>query len=503
MIADITSALGLMLTWEGILWICIGYSFGGVLGAIPGLTGIVGIALLLPITYYLPPWVAIAMLLAIAKGSSFGAAIPAVLLNTPGTPSAAAVCIDGYPMARKGQAEKALKVILYAGLIGDIFSDLVLIMMAGVLASIALTFGPAEYASMIVFALTVVGAVAAGSMVKGAIGAALGMLLAVVGMDMISGVYRLTFGVIELGEGIGLIPMLIGFLAMSEIFLQVEDVLVNRGLNHPQVELRSLSKKSEDRKLSAQDWRRIARPIAIGSFIGTIIGALPGLGQSIAGFVSYGEARRFSRFPECFGKGSIEGVAAPEAGAAAVNGSNMIPLLALGIPGDVMAAILLGALMIQGLAPGPLLFEEHRVSIFAVYAGLMLANLVHWPIGLAFIHAAKHLTRISLRHMLPLVIVVSVAGVYALNNSMFDILVLVICGIVGALLRKGGVAPVTIVIGFILGPLLENSGRQALLLSQGNFMTFLERPISVFFLILTALSIATSFIRMRRARRGD
>ncbi|MBI4182930.1 MAG: tripartite tricarboxylate transporter permease [Proteobacteria bacterium] len=498
MIHDIAQAVALVLTWQAVLWITLGYSFGSLLGAIPGLTGIVGIALLLPLSYYLPPWVAIPMLMAISKGSSFGCNIPAILINTPGTPAAAATCLDGHQLALQGRSGKALKANLYAGLIGDTFSDIVLIFSAGLLARVALKFGPAEYASLMVFALTVVGAVSTGAVIKGVMGAALGVLLGVVGMDMITGVSRLTFGVIELGDGIAMIPLMIGLLALSEIFLHAEKLLASRDADQGRVATVPPPRHPDDSRITRDEVPRFARATAIGALIGTVVGALPGIGQSVAAFVGYGEARRFSPNPEAFGRGSIEGVAAPEAAASAVNGANLIPLLALGIPGDVVAAVLLGALMIQGLAPGPLLFEQHRVTVFALYAGMMITNLIHWPVGLVFIRASNLVSRIRLAHMMPVVFILCVAGTFALGNSVFDVYVMIIAGVGGAVLRKGGFAPVTVVIGFILGPLLENSARQALLLSQGSFLTFITRPISLFFLVLTAASIVGSFLYARQ-----
>lgn len=503
MFGDIGSAVGLVLTWQAILWITIGYSLGSILGAIPGLTGIIGIALLLPVSFYLPAWVAIPMLVAIGKGSSFGSSIPAILLNTPGTPAAAATCFDGHPMALQGKGMKALKINLTAGLVGDFFSDIVLILSAGLLAMVALRFGPAEYAAIMIFSLTVVGAVSAGAVLKGMIGAALGVILGMVGTDMITGVQRLDFGMLELSGGINMIPLMIGLLPLAEIFIQAERLLLERKSGVIQHQRLPKPKHPDDSRITREDWPLVAKATVIGSVIGTAIGALPGIGQSVAAFVSYGEARRFSSRKSDFGKGAVEGVAAPEAAASAVNGANMIPLLALGIPGDVIAAVLLGALMIQGLAPGPLLFEEHRITVFAIFAGMILTNFIHWPLGLLFIKMSGVITRIRIGHLLPVIFVLCVAGTFALNNSAFDIIVLIVSGIAGAVLRKVGVPPVTIVIGFILGPILENSIRQALLLSQGSYMIFITRPIPLGFLALTFLAVILNILQARRARRDS
>jgi putative tricarboxylic transport membrane protein len=500
MLGDIGTAISMISTWQALLWITIGYSLGAFLGAIPGLTGIIGITLLLPVSFYLPPWVAIPMLVAIGKGSSFGCNIPAILLNTPGTPAAAATCIDGHKLALQGKSVKALKINLFSGLIGDLFSDIVLILSAGLLAQVALKFGPAEYAAIMVFSLTVVGAVSTGAVTKGIMGAGAGLLLGMVGVDMITGVARFDFGVLELTSGIKMIPLMIGLLPLAEIFLQAERLLLQRKSGITSHEKLPEPSHPDDSRITREDWPKVFKATAIGSVIGTAIGALPGIGQSVAAFVGYGEARRFSSKPEDFGTGSVEGVAAPEAAASAVNGANMIPLLALGIPGDVIAAVLLGALMIQGLAPGPMLFEEHRVTVFALYAGMMMTNLVHLPVGLLFIRASRFITKIKLSHLLPVIFILCVAGTFALNNSLFDVFVLIIAGFFGALLRKGGFAPVTLVIGFILGPILENSIRQALLLSQGSYLTFLERPISLLFLGLTAASVIGSIFMARRAK---
>ena len=255
MLDDIGTAIGLILTWQALLWVSIGYSLGALLGAIPGLTGFIGIALLLPLSFYLPPWVAIPMLVAIGKGSSFGCNIPAILLNTPGTPAAAATCIDGHKLARQGKGMKALKVNLVAGLIGDLFSDIVLIVSAGLLAQVALRFGPAEYAAIMVFSLTVVGAVSNGAVVKGIMGAAVGVVLGMVGMDMITGVARLDFGVLELSSGINMIPLMIGLLPLAEIFMQAERLLLQK--QNSQVHRHVLPPPShrDDTRITRQDWQ--------------------------------------------------------------------------------------------------------------------------------------------------------------------------------------------------------------------------------------------------------
>jgi putative tricarboxylic transport membrane protein len=292
--------------------------------------------------------------------------------------------------------------------------------------------------------------------------------------------------------------LMIGLLAMSEIFLQAERLLLGRAPEEGRPMTVQPPRTADDERFTWQDMRGVARATAIGTLIGTAIGILPGIGQSVAAFVGYGEARRFSKHPQRFGQGSLEGVAAPEAAGAAVNGANMVPLLALGIPGDVIAAVLLGALMIQGLAPGPLLFQQHRVTVYALYAGMMLTNLVHWPVGLAFIRLSGYVTRLRLAHLLPIVFVLCAGGTFAINNSLFDVQLLMVAGLAGALLRKGGFAPVTLVIGFVLGPLLENSARQALLISQGSYLIFVQRPIPLVFLALTVVSIVFSFVTARR-----
>jgi len=362
--------LSLLLSFQNFVAIICGTGLGVLLGAIPGLTGIMAIALIIPFTYHINPITALILLMGVSKGATYGGSISAILINTPGTPAASATALDGYPLARQGKSLKALKMALYASVLADTFSDLILIVVAGYLARMALKFGPPEYAMLIVFSLTIIGAVSGESVVKGMISAAAGLFIGTIGLDPVEGIPRFDFGIVELYEGIPLLPMMIGLFALSEILRQSEEKIVGK----IKTVFLPVSEKPEDNRVTGDEMKRCVKPIARASIIGTFLGAIPGIGPTVAAFLSYGETRRTAKDPSSFGRGAIEGVAAAEAGNNAVCGANLIPLLTLGIPGDSTAAVLLGAFMIQGLAPGPLLFQKHGYIVYAFFLGLSSGN---------------------------------------------------------------------------------------------------------------------------------
>ncbi len=487
--------LSLLMSWQCLLGILIGVNIGIIVGAIPGLTGSMAIALMIPLTFSMPPEVAITMLMGIYKGSMFGGSIPAILLNTPGMPASAPTALDGFALTRKGQGMKAMKVALYSSFVGDVFSDLVLLFLAAPLAAIAIKAAPPEYTAIILFSMTVIAGVSGKSLSKGLLAAALGMLLACVGLDPIQATPRLNFGVMSLMGGISLIPMLIGLLAMSEIFQQMGEAAVKRktgdSFNAPVLD------KSQN-TLTFADFKRCIKPAFRSSVIGTIMGALPGIGPSTASFLGYSEAKRLSKHPEEFGKGSIEGIAAAEAANNATCGANIIPLLTLGIPGDVMAAVLVGALMLQGMRPGPMLIQEQPVVLYAVMLGLLVCDLTYRFFGSLYIHVAIKTTRIPRMFICPVVTALCIVGAFAVNSSIFDVFIMLFFGVLGWILTKLEISLPALLIGFILEPMLEDAFRQTILLYGWDMTIFFTRPGSLFILALTGLSIYSTIRRRKK-----
>jgi putative tricarboxylic transport membrane protein len=430
---QVLEGIRLAITLESVIAVVLGVAAGQILGAIPGLTASMAVALLIPYSFYFDPWVGIPMLLGMFKGSLFGSSTTAILIRTPGTPAASATVLDGYPLAQQGKGAKAIKMALYASVFGDTFSDVCLIFFASLLAIVALAFGPAEYTILIVLALTSLGFLSSRPAWKGLAAMLLGVGIGIIGLDPITATERLTFGNLELEEGIGLIPMLIGFLAVSEVFRQMGSSLSDlsgRAIRY--------SQRREDNRVSWGEFRACLPTLLRASSLGTVIGALPGLGSTVAAFLAYGQARRASPHPERFGKGALEGVAAPEAANNAVSGANLIPLLAFGIPGDIAAALILSAFMIQGINVGPLAFSEDATPLYAIYAALLLANFVNLLLGQGLVHVARYAFAVPRRLLLASVLVVASAGSYALRGSLFDVQLVFAFGVLGlAMVRFG------------------------------------------------------------------
>ena len=495
----ILQGISLSLSPGALMGIVVGVVLGQLLGSIPGLTAAMAVALLVPFSFYFDPWIGIPMMLAMFKGSLFGSSMPAILLRTPGTPAAAATILDGYPLAQAGKGGKAMHTVLYASVFGDAFSDICLILGAGALATIAIRFGPSEYVLLILFALMSLVSLNRGSSWRGIIAIGLGVLLGCIGLDPITGTERLTFGNPELFEGIGLIPMLIGFLAIAEVFKQLEQPLKTLGQKTLQ-----FSARREDNRLSAAERRELLPTLLRSSIIGTVTGALPGLGATVAAFIAYNEARRTAKKPEEFGQGSLHGIAAPEAANNAVSGSNLIPLLAFGIPGDVAAALILGALLIQGITPGPLAFRDNPVPIYAIFSAMLLANGVNYAVGLGFIPLAKRMVGVSKRLLFPGVLIFASAGAYAMRGSLFDVQLMFIFGAMGWLMGKLNVPTILLVIAFILSPILERSARQTMILvdaSDGWLAFIASRPVLMILLGILAVLMGLVFRQRMVMRR--
>jgi putative tricarboxylic transport membrane protein len=474
----------------------IGVVVGTVMGAIPGLTATMAIALVIPLTFYMDPVQSLAMLIGAYNGGNFGGSISAILIGTPGTPAAAATVADGFKLGLQGKGSKAIKMALFASISGCLFSCVMLVLVAEPIARYALKFGPAEYTVLMVFSLTIIGSAAGKSMIKGFIGGLLGLLFGMVGLDTISSVTRFTFGTASLTSGIDLIVMLIGSLALSEVLVQVESVArgkVDAHLPPP--------KHPSDAKLSWQEYIGNIRTIFRSAAIGCGIGALPGLGTTLAAYLGYDMAKRNSKHPEEFGQGALEGVAAAETANNAVCGANLIPLLALGVPGDAMAAIMIGAFMIQGLTPGPLVFREAPHVIAGLYAGLILSNLLLVLFVMSCYKGFAKISQLETTVIFPVVLICCFIGVYALNQSLADVWIMLFFAVLGYLMVKFDYSPATMMIGFILSPLLEVNLRQALLISGNNPAIFFSTPITWFFWFITVYSMYKIVKSRRRSSK--
>ena len=470
-------------TLTNLLYICVGVVLGIIFGVLPGMGSVTALAVLIPITFYFSPLSAIAFLVGINKGGTSGGAIPAILINAPGTPEAAATAMDGYPLAREGKPEKAMKTALYSSVFGDTFSDIVLILLAAPFAAIALRFGPNEFTTIILFSFTMIAALAGRSLVKGLIAAALGVFLSTWGLDPVDSTERMTFGTIYLYDGIPLLPFAIGTLALSSVLSQLYDL--RRDRHKPPVPLPAAAEfRAENRLTPAEFWRNW-KTLIRSACIGTGVGILPGLGVTLAAFLGYGAARRASPRGEHFGTGELEGIQATEAANSAVVGANLIPTIALGIPGNVAAALLIGAFMIHGVVPGPLMMVNHAELIYSIFASMLMANLVHLVIGRIGIRVWVQFVRIPKHIVLPSVVLLCVVGVYIPTNSMFDIAMLFVFAGVGYLMRKSGFSLVCLVIGFLLGGNFEIYLRQTVLINKSDLSVLFTSPISLTFIILT------------------
>lgn len=478
-IDSIAAGLSLVGNVEAFLSLGIGVAIGVIGGAIPGMSATMAVALTLPFTFAMQPINGILLLLGVYKGGIFGGSIPAILIKTPGTPASSATILDGYPMAEKGQAGRALGMALWASCTADLISNLSLILFAGWLASFALSFGPPEFFTLILFSLTIIAGVSGESLLRGALSAMLGLLLATVGLDLVYGTNRFTFGDPNMMGGLNFIAVLIGLFAIPEIIAMVWNPTGHVG------KARSLGKNW----VSFADYRKSFKSIVRGSMIGVFLGSIPGIGAAPSAFLSYSEARRNSPDRENFGKGEVEGVAASEAGNNGVAGATLIPLLALGVPGDVITAIIIGAFMIHGLQPGPMMFVLNVDIIYGLFIGLIVSSVFLFFIGSVAIRGFKYVADIPKRILIPSVLVLCIYGVYAVNNNIFDVGVMFVMGWVGYLMMRYHVPAAPFLIAFILGPLLEDNFRQSMLMSGSDPSILFRGPITWFFWTVTVIAI--------------
>ncbi|MDG3086324.1 tripartite tricarboxylate transporter permease [Vibrio hannami] len=453
---------------------------GIILGALPGLTATMGVAILLPFTFGMDSTPALVMLIGVYIGGIYGGSIAAILLKTPGTPASAATVLDGYSLSKKGQAARALSISAVASFVGGTISTIVLIAVAPLLANFALRFNAPEYFALALFGLTIIASVSAQNILKGLLAGAIGLLISTVGLDPISSVPRFTYGIMDLYSGVNVIPVLIGLFALSESLNQIEKVLSGKKVVMPKFDHSLMSKKDLKEML----------PTAVKSgLMGTSIGSVPGAGADISAFVCYNEAKRSSKNPDEFGKGSVRGLSAAEAGNNGVTGGALVPLLTLGVPGDAVAAVLLGALIVQGLTPGPLLFTQSPDVVYGVFSSMLVGNIIMLIIGLIGIRFFCRIIEVPKILMIPIIIFLSIIGAYAINNSLFDVGVAISFGVLGFALSKMDIPSSPILLAIILGPMAETNLRKALLMYDNSWSFLYERPIALAFILLAVFSV--------------
>ena len=459
----------LVAAFAGVIWGILG-------GALPGISPSIAMALLLPFTVGMAPATAIVLLASVYVGAEYGGSIPAILIRTPGTNSASATVLDGYEMARQGKAGEALGISLISGLYGGLFGLAVLVLATESLARIALAFTPAAYFSLGILGLSVIAGLSGGSLLRGVIAACIGLMLAFVGSDPVSGVPRFTFESADLLAGIKPILIMVGLFAVTEMLVQIGEPAWAKAV------------KSEAR-LKLPNWamsKRLAKPQAIGAVIGTVEGVTPGAGGTIAAFMAYSEAKRWSKHPEEFGKGSPEGVAAPEAANNVVTATALVPLLSLGIPGSNSAAILLGGFLIHGLQPGPMLFQKAPEIVWSLYGGLFFANIAMLLIGLVILSPCIWLVNRPKPYLMAIILALVMTGVYAMHQSIFEIGMVLAVGVLGYGMRLLKIPVLPLVLGLVLGSLVESNYRRSLLISSGEHSIFVTDPISLVLLLLSA-----------------
>lgn len=477
---------GLQVTMDptNLAFCFLGVFFGTLVGVLPGLGPAAAIALLLPATYKLPALPAIIMLAGIFYGAMYGGSTTSILVNIPGEASSVVTALDGYQMALAGRAGAALGISAVGSFIAGTFSIIILSVTAPALARIALMFGPPEFFSIIFVGLIVVTYLARGSLVKALIMALLGLFLSQVGMDIVSGRYRFTFGMLTLSDGIDMVPMVMGLFGISEILLNLER----------ETKKEIVVTEFKDLFPTWVEWKRSIGAILRGTFVGFILGLLPGGGTIIASFVSYGIEKRVSKHPEKFGTGMIEGVAGPESANNAATGGCFVPLLSLGIPSNAMMALFFAALLIHGIQPTPFLISEKPDLFWGVICSMYIGNVMLLVLNLPLIPLWVQVLRVPYRILFPLIFLFCLAGAYTVNNSISDILIMIFFGVFGYMLRKMEYEPAPLIMAFVLGRLMEKEFRRSLAISNGSFSIFFDRPIAAVFIIAALILLFSSFM---------
>ena len=469
----------------------IGVFIGTLIGVLPGIGPVGTMSILLPTTFHIPPASAMIMLAGIYYGAMYGGSTTSILVNIPGEAASVVTCLDGYQMALRGRAGPALGIAAFGSFIAGTVSVIGLMLCAPPLAQGALKFGPPEYFSLMVLGMTLLIYLASGSIPKALMMAIFGLVLGSVGIDGTSGAQRFTFGILELNDGIGLVPLVMGLFGLSEVFLNVEHSLKRE----------IFTRKIKGLLPSVQDWKDCAGPITRGSILGFFLGILPGGGALISSFVAYAIEKKISRNPDQFGKGAIEGVAAPESANNSATGGAFIPLLTLGIPSNVVMAVLLGALLIYGVEPGPMLMKNKPEIMWGLAASMYVGNFMLLLLNLPLIGLWVQVLKVPYRVLFPLIILFCLIGVYSVNNSVTDILIMILFGGIGYLMKKFDYEAAPLVLAYVLGPMLDTALRQSLVISNGSFAIFLTRPISAVGILLAIVLVLSPLIPFLRKRR--
>ena len=477
--------LSLALSPATLLTVFSGVVAGIAIGILPGLTSTMGIALLLPLTFAMQPHTGIMLLIGEFVGALYGGSITSVMINTPGTPSAAATVLDGYPFTKRGESGRAIGIVTIASFGGGIISGILLIFIAPLLARIAMQFNAPETFALAFFGISIISSIAGKSLLKGLLSGCIGLLLSLVGMDNITGFSRFSFGTTFLMGGFAFIPVMVGLFAMSQCLVLIEELKLKV----------SITQKIKKVLPTKQDLKIIWKTILRGGITGTFIGAIPGVGGDVSAFISYGMERRFSKHPQLFGTGLPEAIAAPESSNSGTTGGALIPLLTLGIPGDSNTAVMLGAFMVHNLIPGPLLFVQHAAVVNTLFVDFMIANVFMLILGLSGIPLFVKIVQVPKQILLPIIIALCVLGSFAINNNFLDIVVMLSAGIFGYILLKGGFPLSPIVLALILGPMAEGNLRRSLVMSKGSFLIFFQRPFAAAFIVIGIISLFLPIIR--------
>lgn len=483
-LSNLSSGWVILSAFAGVLWGIFG-------GALPGISPSIAMALLLPFTVGMEATNALVLLASVYVGAEYGGSIPAILIRTPGTNSASATVIDGNEMAKRGQAGEALGISLMSGLYGGLFGLLVLVLCTESLAQVALAFTPAAYFSLGILGLSVIAGLSGGSLLRGLIAACMGLMVAFIGSDPVSGVQRFTFGSVDLLDGVKPILVMVGLFAVTEMLVQIGEPPWARG-------------NTGSTRLKLPNWamsKRLFKPQAIGAAIGTFEGVTPGAGGTVAAFMAYTEAKRWSKHPEEFGKGSPEGVAAPESANNVVTATALVPLLSLGIPGSNSAAILLGGFLIHGLQPGPMLFQKAPEVVYGLYGGLLIANMAMFLIGLVILSPCMWLVNRPKPYLIAFILALVMSGVFAIQQSLFDCALVLLIGVLGYAMRLLKIPVLPMVLGMVLGFMVESNYRRSLLISGGEHSIFVTDTASAILLGLSALLSAYSLWKEISERR--
>ena len=492
MLEQIASAFFSCLNPMSLALVMMGVAWGIIGGAIPGISPSIAIVLALPFTYHMETAVAVVLLGAVYTGACYGSSIPAILIGTPGAPASAATVADGYMLGKQGKGLDALGASLLSGVSGGIIGTLILCVFVVPLGKIALSFGAPEYFAICILGLTIVASVGGGNMVKAGISVVMGLAVATIGLDAFSGSPRFTMGIPALRDGINDVSAMIGLFAVGEVLNEIFEYAVTAPI------------KADIRmKLPLRLMREKLGLVLRSGVIGTFVGILPGAGSSLSGFVAYASAKNISRHPEEFGQGSFEGLIAPETANNACVGGSLVPVLALGVPGSPAAAMILAAFIMHGIVPGPVLFQNSPQMVYTIFIGLLIAQILLFFVGYAFIKPMLKIIDLDKNVLNVLIMILVLVGAYSLTNGIFEPAQVLAFGVLGFWVKRNGYSPSALVLGLVLGSMIENEFRRSLIMSGGSYAIFFTRPLCLVILLLSAASLVLSIVKNRKARGND